>query len=41
MQTIWVTGATGFLGGRVVEDLLESGHSVIASGRQAHALERL
>lgn len=41
MQTIWVTGATGFLGGRVVEDLLESGHVVIASGRQAHALERL
>lgn len=40
MRTIWVTGATGFLGGRVVEDLLESGHAVIASGRQAHALER-
>lgn len=41
MQTIWVTGATGFLGGRVAENLLESGHAVIASGRQAHALERL
>ncbi len=41
MQTIWVTGATGFLGGRVVEDLLESGHTVIASGRQTHVLERL
>lgn len=40
MKTVWVTGATGFLGGRLVSTLLKRGNRVIASGRQAHILSR-
>lgn len=40
MKTVWVTGATGFLGGRVVSTLLNRGYHVIASGRQAHILSQ-
>jgi nucleoside-diphosphate-sugar epimerase len=37
----FVTGATGFLGGRVVELLLERGEEVIAFGRNSEELKRL
>jgi nucleoside-diphosphate-sugar epimerase len=37
----FVSGATGFLGGRVVELLLQRGDQVIAFGRNPHALKRL
>jgi len=37
----YVTGATGFLGGRVVELLLERGDEVIAFGRNLEELKRL
>ena len=40
-MTYYVTGATGFLGGRVVEMLLERGESVIAFGRNMDELKRL
>jgi nucleoside-diphosphate-sugar epimerase len=36
----YVTGATGFLGGRVVEKLLESGEKVIAFGRNLDILKK-
>ncbi|MCM0605739.1 MAG: NAD-dependent epimerase/dehydratase family protein [Xanthomonadaceae bacterium] len=41
MRPFFVTGATGFLGGRLVEILLEQGHSVVAVGRNKKALENL
>lgn len=40
-MTYYVTGATGFLGGRVVELLLEKGEKVIAFGRNLDELKRL
>lgn len=40
-MTYYVTGATGFLGGRVVELLLEKGERVIAFGRNLDELKRL
>src|SRR5450759_2859237 len=40
-MTYYVTGATGFLGGRVVELLLKQGESVIALGRNMDELKRL
>lgn len=40
-MTFFVTGATGFLGGRTVEILLEAGHRVVAHGRNAKAGARL
>ena len=30
MDTIFITGATGFLGGSVLEKLLKDGHKIIA-----------
>jgi len=41
MKPMWVTGATGFLGGRVVADLLRTGYDVVASGRQVGAMVKL
>ncbi len=40
-MSYFVTGATGFLGGRLVEILLERGESVIALGRNLDELKRL
>jgi len=40
-SVFFVTGATGFLGGRTVEMLLDAGHSVVAYGRNLGAGERL
>jgi nucleoside-diphosphate-sugar epimerase len=40
-MSVVVTGASGFLGGRVTELLLEQGRSVIALGRNESALSRL
>ena len=37
---IAVTGATGFLGGRVVESLANRGHDVLAFGRRPPAAFR-
>lgn len=38
---VLVTGATGFLGGYTVAELRESGHEVLASGRDRTKLDRL
>jgi nucleoside-diphosphate-sugar epimerase len=40
-MSVVVTGASGFLGGRLTELLLEQGRSVIALGRNREALARL
>ena len=41
MKTYFITGATGFLGGRATELFLSQGHRVIAYGRNQTAGERL
>lgn len=40
-SAIFVTGATGFLGGTLVRKLLGAGRTVVASGRQEEKLEAL
>jgi short-subunit dehydrogenase len=41
VSTVLVTGATGGIGAAVVGALLEAGHAVLATGRDAAALEKL
>ena len=39
MQTVFVTGANGFVGSYVVKKLLEKGYKVIASGRSEDCIQ--
>ena len=41
MSKVLVTGATGFLGKYLIEELLESGYEVVAQGRKENVLENL
>ncbi|MDQ7006076.1 MAG: NAD-dependent epimerase/dehydratase family protein [Acidobacteriota bacterium] len=37
---VFLTGGTGFLGGRIIDHLLRAGHQVVALARRPEALER-
>lgn len=41
MKRVLVTGATGFLGGYVVDEFFRNGYSIIAVGRNAERLQQL
>lgn len=41
MKRVLITGATGFLGGYVVDEFYQNGYSIIATGRNAEKLQKL
>ncbi len=41
MKRVLITGATGFLGGYVVDEFYRSGYHIIATGRNAEKLQKL